>query len=178
MAEIITLLTVGVALSMDAFSISLSIGTLDLPNKKQNLLALIVGIFHFFMPLFGLFFGKSLLKLIHLNPHVLLSCVLILIAFGMIREIISKEEKHFNLSILGILGFAFSVSFDSFSTGIGLITITNKIFLAATIFSISSFIFTSLGLNIGKYSKHKWGIIANVIGAILLIIIAIIQLFM
>ena len=44
----------GIGLSMDAFSLSLSLGT---TNPKKSIIlktALIVGLFHFIMPLLGL----------------------------------------------------------------------------------------------------------------------------
>ena len=48
----ITLLT-GIALSLDAFSLSIIYGTVIIDKKIIFKLSLLVGIFHFFMPLFG-----------------------------------------------------------------------------------------------------------------------------
>ena len=49
----------GIGLSMDAFSLSLSLGT---TNPEKNIIlktALIVGLFHFIMPILGYFIGYS-----------------------------------------------------------------------------------------------------------------------
>ena len=51
-----TIFLIAIALSMDAFSLSLAYGTLGLTKKEVNKLSVIVGIYHFFMPLIGLFF--------------------------------------------------------------------------------------------------------------------------
>ena len=49
-----------------------------------------------------------------------------------------------------ILLFALAVSLDSFSVGIGLKALTNNYIIAVTIFSLTSFIFTYIGLLLGK----------------------------
>ena len=46
-----------ISLSMDAFSLSLVYGTFGIDKKNKILLSLIVGCFHFVMPLFGMFIG-------------------------------------------------------------------------------------------------------------------------
>ena len=57
------LFLIAISLSMDAFSLSLAYGTLNLKKKEIHRLALMVGIFHFVMPLFGHLFGDFLLRL-------------------------------------------------------------------------------------------------------------------
>ena len=67
MYSIIMLFTIGIALSMDTFSLSLSIGTLNIKSKKIILIAIIVGIMHFIMPLIGMLIGKAVLCFIPLR---------------------------------------------------------------------------------------------------------------
>ena len=50
----------GISLSMDAFSLALGYGTQGIGKKNEILLAVIVGVFHFFMPLIGLFIGNAI----------------------------------------------------------------------------------------------------------------------
>ena len=56
--SIYIIFVIAVSLSMDAFSLSLAYGTLNLKKKYIKQLSLIVGIYHFFMPLIGLLIGK------------------------------------------------------------------------------------------------------------------------
>ena len=56
-----TTLLVGISLSMDAFSLSLIYGTQNIGKKNEIMLTIIVGLFHFFMPLLGLNIGNFLL---------------------------------------------------------------------------------------------------------------------
>ena len=177
MIELLSLFSIGVALSMDTFSLSLSIGTLGLKHKKIMQISFIVGIMHFIMPLLGLLLGKQILKLLFINPRYLVSIILFLIAFLMIKDLLWPKEEAIDLKLIGVILFALSVSFDSFTTGIGLSALTSNFFMAALILAGCSFTFTFLGLTIGKYSQQKWGQTATMFGIALLFIIGILHLF-
>lgn len=173
MYSFISVIIIGVALSMDTFSLSLTIGTLNIPSKKILLTSIIVGIMHFFMPLIGLLIGKQILTIFPINHNLLVAIILGIIAIMMIKDLFSESTSSYNLTMIGIIAFAFSVSIDSFSTGVGLKAITNNYFIAALTFALCSFSFTYTGLTIGKYSQEKIGKIANIIGIILLLVISI-----
>ncbi len=177
MVELLSLFMIGIALSMDTFSLSLSIGTLKINSAKIFQIAIIVGIMHFIMPLIGLFLGKQILKVILINPNYLVSFILIFLAVMMIKDLNNEQSESIDLKLIGVLLFALSVSFDSFTTGIGLKALTDNALIASWIFSTCSFIFTFLGLIIGKYSQEKLGKYATIMGIILLFIVAISHLF-
>ena len=73
-----------------------------------------------------------------------------------------------------MLLFGFAVSVDSFSVGIGLNNISNKAVICSSIFSLTSFIFTNIGLRLGNKLNELIGKIATLIGGIVLIILGII----
>ena len=56
MKEIVSIILIGISLSMDTFSLSLSLGSLT-NLKRIKIVPLVVGIFHFFMPLLGNLLG-------------------------------------------------------------------------------------------------------------------------
>ena len=56
--KIITIFLIAVSLSMDAFSLALIYGTQGITKKDKVLLSLIVGIYHFIMPLIGVTIGN------------------------------------------------------------------------------------------------------------------------
>ena len=176
MLELFSLLSIGIALSMDTFSLSLSIGTLNLDNKKILTISSIIGIMHFLMPVMGLIIGKQILQILIFDPNILVSGILLFIAVMMIKDLNQEQEVNFGLTLFEIFMFSISVSFDSFMTGIGLKALTNNNLLASLIFAICSFTFTFLGLTIGKYSKEKLGKIATIFGIFLLVITAIIHI--
>lgn len=176
MREIFSIILIGIALSMDTFSLSLGVGMFNTTNKKALKLALIVGIMHFLQPLLGMCLGEQLIKVFELKCDILLGIILIFIAIQMIIDILKHEEEKFNLSIWGMLLFAFGVSIDSFSVGLGIKAITSNIYLAMSIFSVCSFIFTYMGVVIGRQANKILGIYANIIGVVILFILGLVHL--
>ena len=65
--EIITLLLIGLSLSVDAFTLSLAYGLLNIPKRKIIMISGLVGIFHFIMPLIGYLISDLLNKVININ---------------------------------------------------------------------------------------------------------------
>ena len=57
---------IGIALSMDAFSIALSIGTNNLSKKSIVLTITLVGLMHFIMPQLGLMLGNQVYNFINI----------------------------------------------------------------------------------------------------------------
>ena len=55
MKELLILLMIGISLSIDAFSVSTCIGMCNLSLKKTLNTSMLVGLFHFIMPLLGVF---------------------------------------------------------------------------------------------------------------------------
>ncbi len=177
MSVILSLFVIGISLSMDTFSVCLSIGTFNINKNKMLLLTVLVGIMHFFMPLCGSILGHKVIQFLNVNVNFLLGIILIFIGIEMILSLLKKDEKVFNLSLLNMFLMAISVSLDSFSTGLGLMAITNDVILSGLIFCVCAASFTFMGLLIGKYSSEKLGIYGNIIGIILLFVIGIFHLF-
>lgn len=174
--NIITIIIIAVSLSMDAFSLSLAYGTLNLEKKYIKKLSTIVGIYHFIMPLLGLSIGNIVLKLIPINTNIIVCIVLSFIGIEMIIDTFKNEEEIKMMNIKELLLFGLAVSIDSFSVGIGLKALTNKYILSVAMFSLSSFIFTYIGLILGKKINNLIGKISTLLGGITLIIIGIIYI--
>ena len=169
MNTLLTTILIGIGLSMDAFSLSFSYGTLNINKKDRVILSSLVGLFHFFMPLLGLFIGNIILKYIIIDLDILLAIIISLIGIEMIISSIKKEDNTMLLSLLSFILFAFSVSIDSFSVGIGLKGINNNYLQVSIIFSLCSFIFTYIGLILGTKLSDLVGRYAKTIGGIILI---------
>ena len=175
---ILTTILVGISLSMDAFSLSLIYGTLNITTKNKVLISFIVGIYHFIMPLLGLSIGSFLIKYLTLfNLNFLVAIIFIIIG---IELIISnyKDKKIVPLeNIISFLIFGLSVSIDSFTTGIGLNIINNNFISVSTTFCLISALFTFVGLNIGDKISRKYGQTATLFGGIILILLALSYIF-
>lgn len=172
--SIYILITIAVSLSMDAFSLSLAYGTLNLKKEYIKKLSLTVGIFHFFMPLIGLTIGKILLTVVPIEPNIIVCIVLTFIGIEMIIDSFKEENAIKIMTNKEILLFALAVSIDSFSVGVGLEALTNKYIPTLLIFSITSFTFTYIGLLLGKRINKLIGSLSTILGGITLIIIGII----
>lgn len=166
--EIITLIIIGLSLSIDAFSLSLAYGLLNIPKKTIISTSITVGIFHFIMPILGMLLGNIITDTLNLDSKYILLTILILILIEMIKSL-KEENKEHELNIINILIFAFLVSFDSFTLGIGIKYITSNIFLASIVFMILSSLFTFLGFILGKYLTKKATYKIKLIGIILLL---------
>ena len=174
MKEILNILLIGIALSMDTFSLSLGVGTYNLEKKKCLTLSLLVGLMHFIMPLLGNVVGDKIMHFFELNSNLFLGCILLFIAGNLLIDMLKKEEDTtIDLSFFGMLLFALGVSIDAFSSGPALTAITTIKVLAMLIFSITSFTFTYVGLNIGKYVSEKLGNKASILGFLLLVALGI-----
>lgn len=174
--QICIILMIAVSLSMDAFSLSLAYGTLGITKKEISKLSFIVGLYHFFMPLFGYYLGRILLNIIPINPDFIVFTVLSFVGIEMIVESVKDENIAKKNNFIDLLLFGLAVSMDSFSIGIGLNAISHKKILCALTFSLTSSLFTYLGLDLGKKINQLIGKISTTIGGIILIIIGIIYL--
>lgn len=168
----IEILLIAVALSMDTFCSSLSLGFLGINKTKGYILSIIVGIMHFIMPLLGNTIGNIVLIYLPFNHDTFLGLIFLTLAFKTIYDVYFSEEKEIKINIIGIITFAISVSFDAFTTGIGLTLNKESIIIASTIFMIVSFLFTITGITIGKYVNEKFGKVSASLGIILLFTMA------
>lgn len=162
---------IGISLSMDAFSLALAYGTQKMANNKIITLSIIVGLYHFIMPLLGLLVGNKIVNLLPIKTNVLVFIVLFLIGIEMIIESFKDDVNVNKINLWKMLVFGLAVSIDSFSLGLSLKTIYYNYYLSALIFSFLSSIFTYIGLKLGKYINQKVGPISTLIGGIILIIV-------
>lgn len=172
-----TIFLIAISLSMDAFSLALIYGTQGIKKNHKILLSVIVGIYHFIMPLLGVIIGNIVALKILIKPSLLVGIILSLIAIEMIASSFKEEDKKFLLTVPGYLLFGLSVSIDSLTTGIGLSIITQKYLYSSLIFSITSLLFTYLGLCLGNKLNEKYGKISTIFGGLILLILGLVYIF-
>lgn len=165
---------IAISLSMDAFSLAISLGTLSFSLKSRFILSMIVGCFHFIMPFIGSICSLIILKNTHLDLHLLSGIIFLYIGIQMIKDFKENGKIDFNNDILGFLFFALGVSLDSFGVGMTLIFNLNLI-IYLLIFSLCSFFFTFLGLYIGSFTHKLLGVYAILLGACIMFILAIVN---
>lgn len=169
MLKVLIYFFVGISLSMDAFTLALSIGTTSPKKKSQLLLSILVGSFHFFMPIIGNKIGNIFqYKFISYSNYITAFILSILL----IEMLFQKEEKKpIILNIVTSFIIALTVSLDSLTVGIAFGIDKEKNILAPIIFSILSSLFTYIGLLIGKKLERNYQKKAKIFGDILMFIV-------
>ena len=171
MNQILIYFFIAISLSIDAFSLAISLGTLN--PKKYIILktSIIIGIFHFIMPILGSLIGNIFINSF-INPHIIIFFIFIFL----IIEIYFNKDTPKEIKILNtinIILISFSVSIDSFTVGIAFGLNKENIIISSIIFQIVSTTITYLGLLLGKYLKNTYQEKANYLSIIILFIVAI-----
>lgn len=165
-----------ISLSMDAFSLSLVYGTFGIDRKNKIILSIIVGCFHFVMPLIGMFLGEVILSLFKFDMDILVSFILSFIGVQMIISSFKKNDDIKPLKFSEFFLFGFAVSIDSLTLGITLPNMGVGTIISPIIFALISFLFTFIGLSIGNKIEKLLGKLATIIGGAILTIIGILFL--
>lgn len=170
MIYILDIILIAVSLSMDAFALSFSYGISKVYIKKIILTAIVVGTFHFIMPLLGNFVGIPLFKYTLIKPKIILFLVFLILSIDMFIHYFEDEVILRKLNVVGIILFAISVSLDSFTVGLGINYIYDNIYFAASIFAFISAFFTFLGFLSGKTLSKRIGKYSFLIGSAFLFV--------
>ena len=177
MNELVAIFLVGIGLSMDAFSLSLIYGTIIGKRKNKVILAILVGIYHFIMPLLGHMIGDEIIFHLKLSINIVVFISFFLIALDMLISCIKEKEEKFVDSLIGYIVFGFTVSIDSFVTGVGINAISTNHLLVSLLFFIVSGIFTFVGLELGDRLNRKVGKYSVIGGSIILMLLSFYYLF-
>lgn len=172
-----TCVLIGISLSMDAFSLALLYGTYGLSKKDELMLSTIVGLFHFFMPLIGLFFGNVVFHYLMVDSNFVVGIIFGLLGIEMFISSFRSEEVKILIGFVPFLLFGLSVSIDSLTTGIGLSSISDNYLMVSSIFMFFSAFFTYLGLKLGGFLSDRFGKVATMFGGSLMIFLAFFYIF-
>lgn len=196
---IIEIISLGVALSMDAFAVSVTSGLIyqNINKKKSFFIAFVFGFMQALMPLIGYFLveivtnivgeqtGGSTGSLISVIVTWIAFTLLLIIGGKMIIESIKEmksplEEKNPKLfSIKEVLYFGFATSIDALGSGVALhsgLSTNTTIWLHVGIIMAITFVISLVGLFLGgKIEKLFKGKIelTGIIGGIILIGLAV-----
>ena len=170
------LLGIAIAMSIDAFSVSVCVGTKY--NKPSQTLRIVAafGFFQFIMPLIGAYFGLTLSKYTSKVAY-LAAAVLIVIAVKMLMDSFKSEDCKVYTNDptkgLQLLILAIATSIDALGAGMSLILIGNSILFSSVVIGVVCGLFSYTGVLIGKNAKTFLGHYAEKLGALILLIIAI-----
>lgn len=159
------LILLGIALSLDTFSICVPAGIITKKINWFNILriALIFAIFHIVMISIGWGIGTIVISYIWGYDHWITSGILVAVG---LRTIYSayfekpecEEKSELNLAKLHhIFIIAFATSLDALAVGVSLISIKSSVFTALITIGLVNFFISISGLLLGKKFGEKIG---------------------
>jgi len=178
--DFISLLLIAIALSMDAFSVSLTEGF----RLKENitfyhtfLIGLFFGGFQGLMPLLGWIAGEQIREIIVVIAPIIAFVLLAFIGSKMIydslKEIEGKEEENNKFSHKQLLILAIATSIDAFAIGVSFALLDIDILIPVVVIGIVTFVFSEVGVFLGKKLGNTFGNKFEIIGGVILILLGI-----
>ena len=171
----IEVLILAVALSMDAFAVSIGLGSKH--KKKTALLALMCGIyfglFQALMPLIGYMGGKGILGWVESYAPWIAFFLLLLVGGKMIYESVTEgiEEDIALITHRVMLMLAIATSIDAMAAGFTLTILEVNPFIACIIIGVTTFCFSWAGVFVGTKSGTWLESKAELFGGIILVLI-------
>ena len=171
----IELLLLAVALSMDAFAVSIGLGSKKSPTMMALPLkvGLFFGAFQALMPLIGYLGGQGLMGFASAYAKWIAFGLLALIGAKMIYEGLNEgiEEEIQTITHKLLLTLAIATSIDAMAAGFSLMLLPVHPLLACAIIGFVTFFFSIVGAYIGKFTGTWLEGKAEVFGGIVLIVI-------
>jgi len=177
MFEVIVL---AIALSMDAFAVSIGLGSKGNTKGLGLKAGLYFGAFQALMPFIGYLGGKGVLGWVEDYANWIAFGLLALIGGKMIYEGLSDdiEEDIEALTHKTMLILAVATSIDAMAAGFSLNLLDINAYLACLIIGVTTFGFSWVGVRIGEKSGTWLESKAEVFGGVVLILIGVKMLVM
>ena len=173
--KLIDIILTAIALSMDAFAVSvckgLSVG------KIKPVHALTVGVyfggFQALMPVIGFLLGFSFQKYINSIDHWIAFLLLAMIGGSMIREAVSNDGENVNdsFSFKTMLPLAVATSIDALAVGISFAFLEVSIVVPVILIGVITFVLSAVGIYVGNFFGTRYKKIAEISGGVILILI-------
>lgn len=177
----IEVLLLALALSMDAFAVSIGLGAKQ-TSEHQRLAfkaGLFFGIFQALMPLIGYLGGHGVLSLIERYTHAIAFGLLLLIGIKMIYEGLHEnvEEEIQAITNKIMLMLAIATSIDAMAAGFSLMVLEINPLLSCLIIGVVTFVMSAIGVFIGKWTGTWLENKAEIFGGVVLVAIGVRILF-
>jgi putative Mn2+ efflux pump MntP len=171
-----TTLVLAVGLAMDAFAVSLGVGTIPQTShfRARFRLSFHFGLFQALMPILGWFLGSRLAWLISTYDHWVAVILLSYVGIKMIRASLNpREEAYTEDPSRGrmLLALTIATSIDAFAVGLSLAMLNVQILNPAIIIGLVTVLLSVIGLIIGNRMGKEFGKRVEAFGGVLLIAI-------
>ena len=169
------LFLIAVALSMDAFAVSICKGlsVKKLRAKHALTAGIYFGGFQALMPVIGFLLGFKFEKFIVSVDHWIAFVLLAVIGANMIKEALGGEEDELDDSFgfRAMLPLAVATSIDALAVGITFAFLSVDIISAAALIGVTTFVLSAIGVVVGNFFGAKYKAKAEFLGGVVLILI-------
>ena len=174
--QLISTILIAIALAMDAFSVSLTKGFTQKHLKTNQIFyyGLFFGFFQFMMPILGFYFGALISEFIASIASIVGFILLLAIGLNMIKESLQDDDEitdNFSFSEVTLLAIATSI--DAFAVGLTYALLNESILIPSIIIGIVAFLFSIIGVLLGKKIGNYFGGRFQILGGVILILIGI-----
>jgi putative Mn2+ efflux pump MntP len=174
----ISMLLIGLSLSLDAFAVSISSGISDRGLQPFHILraCFFFGAFQFVMPLIGWFLGSAFVSYIEAFDHWAACALLSFVGGKMLLGALPRKnrggavEKGVDIQSLGNLFLlALATSIDALAVGLSFSMVNRAIYIPALIIGCVTFGVCFLGFQFGKKIGRFFATGSQLAGGIILI---------
>ncbi|MBB4037386.1 putative Mn2+ efflux pump MntP [Dysgonomonas hofstadii] len=174
--DIAPLIILAIGLSMDSLIIALTSGAIIKNHEVVNVLK-IAGMLAFIqmnLTIFGWLIGSTFVRYIDKYDHWIAFAILLFLGIRVIVSAIKEEESTpFNpLNFKVMLSLAIATSIDATAVGLSLSLVNIDILKPAIIIGIVTLLISSLGIIFGSKVGKRYNLRINILGGIILILIA------
>ena len=172
--ELVTITLISIGLAMDAFAVSLGIGTAgQIPTMRGKIrLAAHFGIFQAGMTALGWLAGETIVHYVKGFDHWIAFALLGYVSFSLIRSGLDKDRKAFNQDpskgrVLVVLSFATSI--DAFAVGLSIVFLKVPILLSVIMIGVVALVLSAVGLFAGIRLGETFGKRMEILGGLILL---------
>jgi putative Mn2+ efflux pump MntP len=172
--DFVSILLIAIGMAMDAFAVSLGIGTTRQASLPRPIfrLSFHFGLFQFFMPILGWLAGSTIAPLISQFDHWVAMGLLTFVGVRMIRSGLNPESETYRSDpsrggTLVMLSVATSI--DAFAIGLSLAMLQVNILCPSVVIGIVTAGLSLIGLLIGHRLGTKFGKRMEMLGGMILI---------
>lgn len=167
-----SILAMALALAMDAFAVSLAIGTVRTSPSRAEIarVSSTFGAFQGAMPILGWSFGSALRNLMGAVDHWIAFAILLGIGIRMIASASRASPVLRSDPTRGVvlLGLGIATSIDALAAGFTLAIVQVVIWVPALIIAAVTAALSILALGVGRRAGHRLGRFAEIAGGLVL----------
>lgn len=184
---LVEIIVLGVALSADAFAVTISNTFVYATESRARLMPIMFGLFQGIMPVAGYLLGGLAAEVIEAYAGIITLVILGFVGGNMIREGVSAlmgkgdadgepEESGAGpvakrLTFVTVLAQAIATAIDAFAVGVSLRAQAVNVVVASSIIALTTFLCCVVALVLGRKLGEVLGDRAQVVGGIVLVII-------